>query len=400
MNSKEFPVPTLILKENCKILSKISLVLVFFLGACSPAVASPAPVAIQNPPVDVQNVPTEVLPTPTLEASPTATSIPEEEPIYPYYLTLATKLDIPSRTLNSVTTKIDWVYADESRIAIHYTISGLDWPDGSSLDPMQQVQMSSTALANAQFGGFNGGSGANSSYAEHGVITGDSDQFLVAGALNGEKTPSINLNVAIPVEGPTKVGTFHFNFNVPVANGIRLENMEQTVLANNVSITLKSLILTPSHAQAVICFQMPSAIDWGLSASRISVSGREYPFTSGGILTGPGAPDAAITAPERCNEVGFDIGFDDKTDTSLTLTIPKLIASVNEVVTEETVAKANKRLAEKGIEFNYINIDHGGNFEILKRPEGLSDEEIGTLIWDALAEQYEGPWVFTVEIPR
>ena len=130
------------------------------------------------------------------------------------------------------------------------------------------------------------------------------------------------------------------------------------------------------------------------------MSGREYPFTSGGILTGPGAPDAAITAPERCNEVGFDIGFDDKTDTSLTLTVPKLMASVNEVVTEETVAKANKRLAEKGIEFNYINMDHGGNFEILKRPEGLSDEEIGTLIWDALAEQYEGPWVFTVEIPR
>jgi hypothetical protein len=61
---------------------------------------------------------------------------------------------------------------------------------------------------------------------------------------------------------------------------------------------------------------------------------------------------------------------------------------------------ANERLAERGIEIDYENIDHGGNIVILKRPDGMEDYQIYPLIWDALAEQYEGPWEFTVEIPR
>ena len=106
-----------------------------------------------------------------------------------------------------------------------------------------------------------------------------------------------------------------------------------------------------------------------------------------------------MTSPERCNDVGFNIIYDNS-NSVVTLTVPKLVASVNEVVSKETVAQANQRLADKGIEFDYVSVDHGGNFVILKRPAGLSDAEIGTLIWDALAEQYEGPWIFTVEINR
>ncbi len=62
--------------------------------------------------------------------------------------------------------------------------------------------------------------------------------------------------------------------------------------------------------------------------------------------------------------------------------------------------RANQRLAGTGIEFQYVNVDHGGNIEVLKRPEGKTDQEIYPLIWDALADQYEGPWVFTVPLQR
>jgi hypothetical protein len=165
-------------------------------------------------------------------------------------------------------------------------------------------------------------------------------------------------------------------------------------------MTLKSLTLSPSYAEALICFQMPSAVDWGLTASRITVGGREYPFSGGGLATPKADPMSGLDAPERCNNVGFNVIYDSKSDTSVTITIPKLMASVNEVVTKETVARANQRLADKGIEFDYVSVDHGGNIEILKRPEGATDPEIYPLIWEALADQYEGPWVFTVPIPR
>ena len=61
---------------------------------------------------------------------------------------------------------------------------------------------------------------------------------------------------------------------------------------------------------------------------------------------------------------------------------------------------ANQRLADQGIQIDYVNVDHGGNIEILKQPQGMPDGEIYPLIWDALAEQYEGPWVFCVAIER
>lgn len=373
-------------------IAKLSLFFLLMLSACSPAAT-----ATTLP--EAQNTVTEEFPTPVVEITEPPVPTATEVPIYPFYLPLSTKLDNVSQTINGVTTQIDWVYADESRVAIAYTISGLDWADGSTLDAMQPVQISIPALSSFRYDGFNGGGGANVGYAMNGVISASSDQFLVEGALEAEKYPNIKVNVDIPVEGPTKIGTFHFDFTVPVANGIRIENIDQTVEANQVAMTLRSLVWNPSHVDALLCFQMPSSSDWGLMTSVLTVNGKEYPATSGGLAQGPDGKLIGDLDTNRCNEIGFDILYEESA-TSLTLTVPRLQASVNEVVTEEVVDQANKRLADKGIEFNYENVDHGGNIVILKRPDGMTDPEIYPLIRDAMAEQYEGPWVFTVDLPK
>jgi len=121
--------------------------------------------------------------------------------------------------------------------------------------------MSIPALSHFELGGLSSASGGTVSQVEQGMITGSSDQTLLDGALDTEKSPNINVNLDIPVEGPTKVDVFHLSFTVPVLNGIEIENIDQTVVANNVSITLKSPILNPPHPEALICFQMPSAVD-------------------------------------------------------------------------------------------------------------------------------------------
>ncbi len=105
------------------------------------------------------------------------------------------------------------------------------------------------------------------------------------------------------------------------------------------------------------------------------------------------------TFPERCGPIGFDIPYDESA-TSVTLTVPKLMASLPELIDKEQVNTANQRLAEKGIEFDYVLIDHGANIEILKRQEGATNMELYPLIWEALADQYEGPWVFEVKIKQ
>jgi hypothetical protein len=195
------------------------------------------------------------------------------------------------------------------------------------------------------------------------------------------------------------IGTFHFELTVPVQKGIRFENIEQTVVSHDSSMTLKTLVLNPSRAEAVICFQMPSAKDWGLTASTISIGGGAYPYSGGGLLPGKDGKEFSLTDPERCGSIGFDIPHDESA-TSVTLTVPKLMASLPELIDKERVNTANQRLADKGIKFDYVPVDHGANIVILKRPEGATNMEIYPLIWEALADQYEGPWLFKVEIKQ
>ena len=369
---------------------KFCVAFLLITSACSPAV-------IPTAPVDVQPTAHELPATPTISTVAEVTASPaspqEEVPVYPSYLPLVTKPDIAPQTINGVTVEIDWVYLDESRLALHYTISGLDWPDGTFWDSMQ-ARITSAAIPDDSF---SGAGGWNHAPVDQGVLTGTDDRLFWDGAVDAEKHPEVDLKVDIPVEGQTTVGTFHFTLRVPMLGGIRLEDLDQTVVANNISMTLKSLTLNPSHAEALICFQMPSEVDWGLTASKLTVGGREYPFAGGGLVDGSGGKDFSLTDPERCNSIGFDIRYDPSAS-SITLSVPKLLGSVPEVVTAERVQIANQRLAERGIQFDYVNVDHGGNIEILKQPKGMPDGEIYPLIWEALAEQYDGPWVFTVPI--
>jgi len=113
-------------------------------------------------------------------------------------------------------------------------------------------------------------------------------------------------------------------------------------------------------------------------------------------MPGVDGKEFSLTDPERCSSIGFDILYDEPS-TSVTLTVQKLVASLPEMIDKGHVNIANQRLADKGIEFNYVLVEHGANIEILKRPEGVPDMEIYPLIWEALADQYGGPWVFHVE---
>lgn len=396
------------LNEKHHISVRISLLLLLLLAACSPAAKTPTATVplVGTSAARVQELPSATaLPTLPETVAPAATlalpTIPaghsDDEPLFPYFLAMATQPDPvqASQTKDGVTATIDLIYVDEIRIYVGFTVTGLDWPDGTQWDPMQ-VQISSTAIPNSVF---SGGGGWNVTPAEAGMITGEANVMLWEGGLNAEKTPRINVRVDLPLDGPSSSVKFRFEFQVPVLDGMLIDPIDQTVVANNVSMTLKRLLVQPSYVEAQLCFQMPAPVDWGLTASRLTLGDREYSFSQGGLIEGPRGQPFTLNDPERCSSIGFDVVYD-KAISSLTLTVPKLLGSVPEVVDDARLAMANERLAAYGIEMNYVNIDHGGTIEVLKRPEGATDTQIYPLIWEALAEQYEGPWVFTVELPK
>lgn len=390
MKSLQLLIAILLPRKKFRWIVGIGPLILLILSACSSEV-------IPATSVEVLATPPEAPVEPPVEVTESPTPKPADAQIFRHYRALATTPDIPPQTIQGVTAQIDWVYVDESRVALQYTISGLDWLDGAISEGMRSARITSATIPDDSF---NGAVGWGDLPVENGVMVGYIDQFLTSDdVLAADEHPTIDLRVDIPVEGPSSVGPFHFEFTAPVLDGIKIENVDETVVANQVSMTLKTFVLNPSHAEALICFQMPSAVDWGLTASTLTAGGKEYRFSGGEYISGSNGKDFLLTDPERCNSIGFEVPHDPSV-TSVTLTVPKLLASVPEIIDQERVAIANQRLAEKGLEFDYVNVDHGGNIILLKQPEGMSNEEIYPLIWEALAEQHEGPWVFTIPIER
>lgn len=158
----------------------ISILLLLLLTACNPAATPATTTPVQNIAIKIPNTSTVAVPTVTLETSLTPGADPA---VYPYFLPLTFKPDVEPQTIDGVTTTIDWAYSDEGRVAIHYTITGLDWTEGTNMEPTQMIQMTSDDVPNLWMGGMSG----NQSIVQQGVITGEYDQRLVYGALDQQK---------------------------------------------------------------------------------------------------------------------------------------------------------------------------------------------------------------------
>jgi hypothetical protein len=127
----------MLIKESKRkrMFTRISILFMFVLLVLTASCGAPAAALVS--PTDPAPTPTKVPPPSNSEPVQPFATISGDEQAYPYYLPLATQPDIAPQTINSITAVIDWVYVDESRVALHYTISGLNWLDGVRLDAIR-----------------------------------------------------------------------------------------------------------------------------------------------------------------------------------------------------------------------------------------------------------------------
>jgi hypothetical protein len=235
------------------------------------------------------------------------------------------------------------------------------------------------------------------------------------GKIDADKTPALDLKMNIRVGGfdapysppgsegkPPEmrniplVGSTEFRFNIPVYKGIEV-TVNQNVGTNGVNMRLESMIVNRSHTEMVICFDMPSAKDWQLWKSTLRVGGgEEYSYSiAANAIKGSIKENYSLNAPERCIAIGFDAPYDGNA-TVFTVTVPYLITSVPAIITEDRIDMANEKLKTVGIAFEYVGSKR--DVQILQAPSEMPDWEIYQRIWDALADRYDGPWVFTVPV--
>lgn len=310
---------------------------------------------------------------------------------------------VAEEVMQNVKVILNWAYADESRVAVRFTIAGLSLPEGldygyGAMETFSLLDLNGNVLGQDGFS-----TAAENREDGSKVIT-----AIYYGKIDADKTPVLDLKMNIRVggfdapysppgsEGKSPemrniplMGSTEFEVSIPVHKGFEIM-VNQSVEENGVRMRLENLTINPSHTEILLCFNMPSAKDWQLWKTTLRIGDSEEYTHS---MAARGMSDSVKDNNwERCITMGFDAPYDGSA-TTMTITVPYLITPVfTSDITDQRVELANKKLINDGIVFEYVD----GDVKILQKPTGMKEWEAYPLAWDALADWYDGPWVFRV----
>ncbi len=187
---------------------------------------------------------------------------------------LRTKID-QTRTQDGVRVTLDWAYADERFVAVGLHTQRLDDPPGTQqTDPVVYAPslwddtggneaelppyVKLTDASGQDFDSVGGGTllgpsrtGADATFdAPEGLEPGSAHRFRLEVPLQEEP------RVGVKVSGKPEPGPFVFVFEIPVRPAPTIE-VDRTVEAEGVEITLERVVDSPVVPQAVVCFEPP-----------------------------------------------------------------------------------------------------------------------------------------------
>ncbi len=298
-----------------------------------------------------------------------------------------------SQTLEDITLTLNWVYVDEGRLALSWTTDPL--PEGLSY-----------ATPTLSFEGFTPPQ-MNGSIQS---LRGENNQLLfvsyqviqvdVVGDL-------IDFAIDLPLVNPgdpewEPVVNFHFDLqDIPVFRGQTVA-LQQTYAheINGIEIRLKSIQMTPSFTEVVVCYDFPTddAPFWYMQHATLQIGeGPEEYYRAYQYLN--------EIEDDHCVRLGFATGSAVESD-QMIFRVHDLVVplTMQDVLPEERIYAANETLAERGIEIAPAPAEESegpGGWVFVYPPEwGMTPaEDPRSLVIDALQEQVIGPWTFYIDLP-
>ncbi len=186
-----------------------------------------------------------------------------------------------AETIDNLTVKLQWAYADAERITVAYTIGG----EGSLDSPAFNYASENVVLTDPAGDPFEGAGGIG--YTGMGedalfVMSFDTSkvedlpdeldltlsmnvQFMTADRWatieaqptpGPETTPEVSADREFPSPYEGSAGTFEFEFRVPV-HASRVVEIDQSVTDQDVEITLERAVIAPSRTRLELCFEAP-----------------------------------------------------------------------------------------------------------------------------------------------
>jgi len=178
---------------------------------------------------------------------------------------------------------------------------------------------------------------------------------------------------------------------VQEAGTVVLSNESQTV--NGIEIQISNVRVSKQFVAAEVCLQLPNAADWGMEDIRLTsgeITITDYKYCCGEQRSSPDGNKVF-----RCDDLLIPI--EPKMDLSeFTITIGRLATSVPE---QPDCDKVQEKLdqAQSGITIKCIHEDYYFGYEILTKPEAMSEQDARKVAELAFSENVFGPWVFTVK---
>jgi len=203
-----------------------------------------------------------------------------------------------------------------------------------------------------------------------------------------------NLGAQTPVP---LIGNYHLAFRVPVYQG-RTIRSNPSKTANGITVHLEQITVEPSFLHLFVCYQPPNNSwvedqdSWMVNDATIQVDGKE-PIS----MVPVALPETSATkSTQHCEHIGFPVASIQKPDT-IRITITGLSAHVGEdsLLLPKYQEYARDQLAPQGIELSFTPAgDHF--YEIVKKPAGMSEDKVRTLVEEILTQTVNGPWVFSI----
>jgi hypothetical protein len=340
----------------------------------------------------------------------------------------------------NVSITLDWAFVDARRAAVGYTISGL--PDvadatgvggsirlldekgqplggaGIGSQSIERIEGQPGTLRGTYSVGFE--QPLTQNQANFGLdITLDSPQngdSLGYFPVSPQATP-YPPGVFPPSLPDHLIGTFHFNFSALVYP-MQEVNALPPLNAGGLEMRLVRAEVTASLIEVMLCYQKPSAADWGdlgkatiknAAGDSASLDGYRLIYDSDFNLPEKSLPKPAWSVPEevkrwsngRCVLIDFLLGHSNRPG-KMTLSIPDLQLSVPEVIPDDQIQVARQKLEAQGIEMDYTTATFGGGGgggpRYNKLPDGMSEMEAYQRFMEALGYVHSGPWNFTFTV--
>lgn len=347
---------------------------------------------------------------------------------------LVTELNI-EQTIDGVTVRLDYAYADANRISLAYTSDG-DVPLGTT------YQFTSDRLTDdagrqfqTMFGGGGGGGGGGGSADSNtpvftsfsmsqqssfdaSVIEGSPDELhlrfevslmkFVAPTGDGSTTSEATEQSAPPSPQET-IGPFVYEFSIPFISG-QLVEPEQSASAAGITMRLDRLVVAPSLTRGSVCFEPPlpeaaymaPIVSLTIDGEAVALDAEQifFPAPEGSpegcvdlqinqaLYNRPGTWRLSIDSLVRSLGVGYSSGSNGTTANYSVDGTPDQLALVR--------AKLEPGLQAYGIE---LTESEGSLKFSFRLDSGISQHDLDMLIYDAVHDQTPGPWVFTFDVP-